>query len=135
FAFRNGASYGIFLDNTFRSSFDFGKQRGDTYSFGAEGGDLDYYFINGPEPKRVVEEFTSLVGRTPLPPLFALGYQQCRYSYYPEARVREVAGEFRNRRIPGDVIYLDIDYQQNNRPFTVDGERFPTFEQMITDLR
>ncbi len=70
-----------------------------------------------------------------MPPLFALGYQQCRYSYYPEARVREVAAEFRKRKIPADVIYLDIDYQQNNRPFTVDPERFPTFEQMISDLK
>ena len=132
---RGAAAYGMFLDNTYRSSFDFGKELRDAYSFGSDGGELDYYFIYGPEPKQVVEEFTSLVGRTPLPPLFALGYQQCRYSYYPEARVREVAGEFRNRRIPGDVIYLDIDYQQNNRPFTVDRERFPTFEQMITDLK
>lgn len=132
---RGAAAYGMFLDNTYRSSFDFGKELRDAYSFGSDGGELDYYFIYGPEPKRVVEEFTSLVGRTPLPPLFALGYQQCRYSYYPEARVREVAGEFRKRRIPGDVIYLDIDYQQNNRPFTVDRERFPTFEQMIADLK
>ena len=55
----------------------------------------------------MVSDFTALVGREPLPPLFAMGYQQCRYSYYPEARVREVAGEFRKRKIPADVIYLD----------------------------
>jgi alpha-glucosidase len=132
---RKGTAYGIFLDNTYRTNFDFGKESRDHYSFGADGGELDYYFFYGPDPKRVVEDFTSLVGRTPLPPLFALGYQQCRYSYYPEARVREVASEFRKRKIPADVIYLDIDYQQNNRPFTVDPERFPTFEQMIADLK
>ena len=134
-AMRSGVAYGMFLDNTYRSSFDFGKELRDAYSFGADGGELDYYFIYGPDPKQVIEEFTSLVGRTPLPPLFALGYQQCRYSYYPESRVREVAGEFRKRNIPADVIYLDIDYQQNNRPFTIDRERFPTFQQMITDLK
>ena len=134
-AMRGGSAYGIFLDNTYRSSFDFGKELRDVYSFGADGGELDYYFIYGPAPKQVIEEFTSLVGRTPLPPLFALGYQQCRYSYYPESRVREVASEFRKRNIPADVIYLDIDYQQNNRPFTVDRERFPTFEQMVADLQ
>ena len=134
-AMRHGSAYGIFLDNTYRSNFDFGKELRDAYSFGADAGELDYYFLYGPDPKRVIEEFTSLVGRTPLPPLFALGYQQCRYSYYPEARVREIAAEFRKRRIPADVIYLDIDYQQNNRPFTIDRERFPTFEQMIADLK
>ena len=134
-ATRKGAAYGIFLDNTYRSSFDFGKQSRDAYSFGSDGGELDYYFFYGPDPKRVLHDFTALVGRTPLPPLFALGYQQCRYSYYPEARVREVASEFRKRKIPADVIYLDIDYQQNNRPFTVDKERFPHFEQMVSDLK
>ena len=134
-AMHRGAAYGIFLDNTYRTSFDFGKASRDFYSFGADGGQLDYYFFYGPSPKRVIEDFTQLVGRTPLPPLFALGYQQCRYSYFPEARVREVAGEFRKRKIPADVIYLDIDYQQNNRPFTIDRQRFPTFEQMIKDLK
>jgi alpha-glucosidase len=132
---RNGAAYGMFLDNTYRSSFDFGKEFRDAYSFGAEAGELNYYFFYGPYPKRVVSDFTALVGRMPLPPLFALGYQQCRYSYYPEARVREVAGEFRKRNIPADVLYLDIDYQEKNRPFTIDRERFPHFEQMVKDLR
>ncbi len=131
----NGAAYGIFLDNTYRSSFDFGKEFRDAYSFGSDGGELDYYFFYGPDPKRVVSDFTALVGREPLPPLFAMGYQQCRYSYYPEARVREVAGEFRKRKIPADVIYLDIDYQEKYRPFTIDRERFPHFEGMIKDLK
>lgn len=135
FAFRNGAAYGIFLDNTYWSSFDFGKERRDTYSFGAEGGELDYYFIYGPEPKRVVQQFTQLVGRSPLPPLFALGYQQCRYSYYPESQVRDIASQFRKRKIPADVIYLDIDYQDHNRPFTVDPKGFPNFQGMVKDLR
>jgi len=133
-ATRQGAAYGLFLDNTYRSSFDFGKEFRGTYSFGADGGALDYYFFYGPSPKRVIEQFTQLVGRTPMPPLFALGYQQCRYSYYPEAQVREIAAEFRKRKIPADVLYLDIDYQQDNRPFTVNRERFPNFEGMIKDL-
>jgi alpha-glucosidase len=134
-AMRKGAAYGIFLDNTYRSNFDFGKESRDFYSFGSDGGELDYYFFYGPDPKRVIEDFTTLTGHTPLPPLFALGYQQCRYSYYPESRVREIASEFRKREIPADVIYLDIDYQQENRPFTINRERFPTFEQMIKDLK
>ena len=134
-AMRKGAAYGVFLDNTYRTSFDFGKESRDSYSFGSDGGELDYYFFYGPDPKRVIEDFTALVGRAPLPPLFALGYQQCRYSYYPESQVREIASQFRKRKIPADVIYLDIDYQQDNRPFTINRERFPTFEQMIKDLK
>ena len=134
-ALREGIAYGIFFDNTYRSAFDFGLASRDLYSFGAEGGELDYYFFAGPEPRRVLEEFTALIGRTPLPPLWSLGYQQCRYSYYPEARVREIARLLREKKIPADVIYLDIDYQDGNRPFTIDRRRFPHFEQMIRDLR
>ncbi len=133
-ALRRGRAYGLFLDNSWRSFFDLGKQARDVYSFGADGGALDYYFFYGPGPKQVVARFTALTGRTPLPPLFALGYQQSRWSYPSEARVREIASEFRKRRIPADVIYLDIEYQDGNRAFTVDRTKFPHFEQMVQDL-
>jgi len=133
-ATRQGRAYGVFLDNTYRSSFDFGKELRDAYSFGADGGELDYYFFYGPDPKKVVSDYTALTGRMPLPPLFALGYQQCRYSYYPEARVREIGNELRNRRIPADVIWLDIDYHDAYRAFTIDRKKFPNFEDMIADL-
>jgi alpha-glucosidase len=133
-ALRKGRAHGLFVDNTWRSWFDFGKQARDAYSFGADGGALDYYFIAGPEPKAVVERYADLTGKTPLPPLWTLGFQQCRYSYFPEARVYEVAKAFRAKKIPADVLYLDIDYQKDNRPFTVDAERFPHFEKMIGDL-
>ena len=131
---RKGKAYGIFLDNTWRTHFDFGKAARDMYSFGSDGGPLDYYFFYGPHPKKVLENFTALVGRSPLPPLWSLGFQQCRYSYYPEARVREIARNFRERKIPADVIYLDIDYQDRYRPFTINRQYFPNFEGMISDL-
>ena len=133
--FRKGISAGVFLDNTWRASFDFNKEYRDGYSFGSEGGPLDFYIVYGPEPRDVVETWAWLVGKTPMPPLWALGYQQSRYSYFPEAEVRRIASRLRSERIPADVIWLDIDYQSKNWPFTVDPERFPTFEQMIQDLR
>jgi alpha-glucosidase len=131
---RAGKAYGVFFDNTYRTNFQFGKFLPDYYSFGAPRGELNYYFINGPLPKRVVERYVDLTGHTPLPPLFTLGYQQCRWSYPTEARVREVTSEFRKRQIPADVIYLDIDYQDKYKPFTVDRKAFPTIEQMVKDL-
>jgi alpha-glucosidase len=130
-----GVAYGVFFDNTYWSSFDFGKESRDYLSFGAEGGELNYYFIAGPAPKTVVERFTELTGRPPLPPLWTLGYQQCRYSYYPEARVREIAATLREKNIPADTIYLDIDYQEGYAPFTINRQYFPHFEEMIADLR
>jgi alpha-glucosidase len=133
--FRNGVAAATFLDNTWRASFDFNKEYRDGYSFGSEGGPLDYYMIYGPDPKAVMRDWAWLVGTTPLPPLWSLGYQQSRYSYYPEAEVRRIASKLRSERIPADVIWLDIDFQLKNRPFTVDPERFPHFDQMIKDLK
>jgi alpha-glucosidase len=133
--YRKGLAAATFLDNTWRANFEFNKEYRDAYSFGSEGGPLDYYILYGPEPKAVVEAWAWLVGKTPLPPMWAFGYQQSRYSYYPEAEVRRIASRLRAERIPADVIWLDIDYQLKNRPFTVDPERFPTFDKMISDLR
>jgi alpha-glucosidase len=132
---RRGVAHGIFLDNTFRSNFDIGHQTEGVLSFGAEGGALDYYFIYGPEPKKVIERYTTLTGRMPLPPLWALGYHQCRYSYYPESKVRFIADNFRLRNIPADVIWLDIHYQDAYKPFTWDRRRFPDPARLIGDLR
>ena len=132
---RGGRAHGVFLDNTFRSLFDIGHESESRLSFGAEDGELDYYFIQGPEPKAVIERFTALTGRMPLPPLWALGYHQCRYSYYPEARVRWIADSFRLKRIPADVIWLDIHYQDGYNPFTWDQQRFPDPARLAADLR
>jgi alpha-glucosidase len=131
---RKGLAYGIFFDNTWRSSFDFGKEGHDFYSFGAEGGEINYYFFSGPTPAKIVQDYTALVGRSKLPPLWTLGFQQSRYSYEPEERVYEIAKTFRDKKIPADAIYLDIDYQDKNMPFTINRKEFPTFEKMISDL-
>jgi len=133
-SWNQGRVLGVLFDNTWRASFDFGKEFANAYSFGAPGGPVDYYLMYGPSPKQVVEDYAWLTGPSPLPPLWSLGYQQSRYSYYPEARVREIAGRLRADKIPADAIYLDIDYQQDNRPFTVNRQRFPAFEQMAKDL-
>ena len=132
---RAGRSTGVLLDNTWSSSFDFGRVEQDIYSFGAQGGPVDYYVFYGPDPKRVVGTYAWLTGLAPLPPLWALGFQQSRYSYDNENWVREIATRLRADRIPSDVIYLDIDFQNKNRPFTVSSERFPHFDQLLADLK
>src|SRR5580692_2107497 len=88
---RAGRTLGVLLDNTWCSSFDFGKQIDGVYSFGAEDGPLDYYVMYGPDPKHVLEGYAWLTGPPPLPPLWTLGYQQSRYSYETEDQLREVA--------------------------------------------
>ena len=131
---RGGQAHGIFLDNTWRSFFDVGREQPNLLTFGADGGDMDYYFINGPDPKKVIERYTAMTGRMPLPPLWSLGYQQCRWSYYPESRVRRLADTFRQERVPADGIWLDIHYMQDYKPFTWNHERFPNPKKMISDL-
>jgi alpha-glucosidase len=110
---RDHKAYGIFFDNTYKSYFNFGASNNRFYWFGAENGEIDYYFIGGPEIKRVVSDYSKLTGRIELPPLWALGYQQSRCSYYPESAVRFIAKKFRDENIPCDVIYLDIDYMED----------------------
>ncbi|MEW6512001.1 MAG: glycoside hydrolase family 31 protein [Bacteroidota bacterium] len=134
YGIRDGKAYGIFLDNAYRSSFDMGKEARDQYSFGAEDGDLTYYFFSGPRPEDILKRFTELVGRMPLPPLWSLGYQQCRWSYSPASRVREIANGFRSRNIPCDVIYLDIDYMDGYRIFTWNPQGFPHPEELVREL-
>ena len=132
---RKGRAHGIFLDNTFRTNFDIGHTSPGLLAFGAEGGDLNYYVIDGPAPKDVVKRFTDLTGRLPIPPRWALGYQQSRYSYYPDSKVRFIADNFRQRQIPADVIWLDIHYQEGYAPFTWDKTTFPNPSGLIADLR
>ncbi|HSD62162.1 MAG TPA: glycoside hydrolase family 31 protein, partial [Ignavibacteriaceae bacterium] len=132
---RNHKAYGIFLDNTYKSYFNMGASNNRFYWFGAEKGELDYYFINGPEIKKVINLYTMLTGRMELPPMWSLGYQQSKWSYYPESTVRTLAETFRNKQIPCDVIYLDIHYMDGYRVFTWDKNRFPDPENMLTDLK
>ncbi|MEM6967206.1 MAG: glycoside hydrolase family 31 protein [Bacteroidota bacterium] len=130
----NGIAYGIFFDNSFRSYFDFGHERANVTSFWADGGEMNYYFFYGPELLSIAEQFTDLTGKPELPPLWTLGYHQCKWSYYPESTVKAIAAEFRKRQIPCDAIYLDIDYMDGFRCFTWDKEKFPDPKRMIDEL-
>ncbi|SES68637.1 glycoside hydrolase family 31 protein [Anaerobranca gottschalkii] len=132
---KNGSGYGIFFDNPFKSYFDFGKENSKYYYFGAEDGNLDYYFIYGPSIAQVIKGYTYLTGTTPLPQLWTLGYHQSRWSYAPEGRVMEIGENFRKRDIPCDVIYLDIDYMDGFRVFTWDKEKFKEPQKMISKLK
>ncbi len=134
YGLHHGLAYGIFFDNPFRSRFDFGHERGDVCRFWAEGGEMNYYFFYGPSLLRVAEAYVSLTGRPDMPPLWALGYQQSKWSYFPDQKVRDVAQNFRARKIPCDVLHLDIDYMDGYRCFTWNPEHFPEPASLIADL-
>jgi len=133
-ALRPEVAYGIFFNTTFWSQFDIGADQPGVWRMETRGDQLDYYIIYGPEPANILRTYTKLTGRMPMPPRWALGYHQCRWSYESETVVRELAREFRDRSIPCDVIHLDIDYMHGYRVFTWSPKRFPHPAKLISDL-
>jgi alpha-glucosidase len=131
----NGIAYGIFFDNSYRSYFDFAKSSQQRVWFGAEGGEMNYYFFYGPSIKKILGRYADLTGRMPMPPLWALGNQQSRWSYYPDKMVEEVVQTYRQHDLPLDVLHLDIDYMQGYRVFTWDRDRFPNPKVLTDKLR
>ncbi len=127
-------SYGIYFDNSYRSFFDLGSEGQDYYSFWAEGGDLDYYFFNGPSLKKVIQKYSKITGTMPLPPKWSLGYHQSRYSYYPQAEVDELVKTFREKEIPCDAFHFDIHYMDDYKIYTWDEDRFPDPEAMFDNM-
>ena len=99
-------------------------------SFWADGGEMNYYFFYGPKISQVVEAYTDLTGVPELPPMWALGFHQSKWSYYPEKQVKKIASKFRKLEIPCDAIYLDIDYMEGFRCFTWDNRRFPKSKEI-----
>ena len=130
----NKVSYGVFFDNSFRTHFDFSQERRNITSFWADGGEMNYYFFYGPQMSKVVDSYTNLTGKPELPPLWALGFHQCKWSYYPESKVKEITGTFRELNIPCDAIYLDIDYMDGFRCFTWNKDYFPDPKRMVKEL-
>lgn len=126
----DGSAFGVLADTTYRCEIDLR----DGIRFTADGPPFGVYVIEAASPLEVVQQLADLTGHIPLPPLWALGYQQCRWSYFPESRVREIAAGFRSRKIPCDVLWLDIDYMDGFRVFTFDRESFPDPTKLNADL-
>lgn len=127
--------YGIFYDNTFKSYFNFGKENDDYYCFGSKDGNLDYYFIGGENMPEIINAYTYLTGRMPLPQKWALGYHQSRWGYESEEIFRSLADKLRGNNIPCDALHFDIDYMDGFKVFTWNNERFINPQLLISDLK
>jgi alpha-glucosidase len=130
----NNKAYGIFADSPSWSAFDMGSSSNEKYSFGTFSLNMDYYFIYGPKIKEVIRQYTDITGKIDLPPLWSIGYQQCRWSYYPEEKVKDLANTFRSKKIPCDVLYLDIDYMDSFKVYTSDKLKFPDLKKLTEYL-
>ncbi|QQL50425.1 glycoside hydrolase family 31 protein [Mucilaginibacter ginkgonis] len=132
----SGATYGLFFDNTHRSFFDFGATTDHKMSwFGADGGDMNYYFFGAQSVAEIIKDYTWLTGRMEMPPLWSLGYQQCRWSYMSAQEILDIAKTFRDHNIPADVMYCDIDYMDGFKIFTWNNETFPDPKSFIDKLK
>ena len=127
--------YGIFLDNSHKTFFNFGASNNRFSSFEADAGEMNYYFIAGQSVAEIIQGYTHLTGRMELPPQWSIGYQQCRYSYYPDTEVITLAKTFREKDIPADVIVLDIHYMEKYKIFTWDKKNFSNPKAMIDEIK
>ncbi|AGA90581.1 family 31 glycosyl hydrolase, alpha-glucosidase [Thioflavicoccus mobilis 8321] len=133
-AVRPRLAWGLFLNSPWYSTFDVGASDPNALTLFTLGGELDYYLFAGPTPAAVVDQLTRVTGRPALPPLWALGYHQSRWSYASDAEVHAIAQTFRERDIPLDAIHLDIDYMDGYRVFTWDPQRFPAPTETVAAL-
>jgi alpha-glucosidase len=117
----DGSAFGLLFDSTWKAELDC---RNGVF-FTAEGPAFPVAVIDRDSPAAVLAALGELAGRMALPPLWALGYQQCRWSYSPDTRVKEIADEFRAHKLPCDVLWIDIDYMDGYRCFTFDKTKFP----------
>ncbi len=131
----HGLNYGIFFDNTYRSTFNFGASNDRYSSFGADGGEMNYYFIYSSTIRQILTHYTNLTGQINIPPIWALGFQQCRWSYFPDTEVLSMAQTFREKKIPLDVMYLDIHYMDAYKVFTWNPVRFSKPAEMLGKLK
>ncbi len=126
--------YGIFMDNTWHSYWDFGHESNDYYFFAADGGNLNYYFYYGENIKEVVSAYTMMTGTTPIPQMWALGYHQSRWGYESRKDILDVAEKMRQFEIPCDAIHFDIDYMDRYKVFTFNSEKYGEPEMLTGTL-
>ncbi|MBI1315263.1 DUF5110 domain-containing protein [bacterium] len=120
----SGLCYGVWIDEPGLSTFNFGASNHRFASVRTENGHLVGWFFAGADLAEVVYQHSRVTGTSELPPLWALGYQQCRYSYYPASELLELSRQFRARRIPCDTLYLDIHYMDDYKVFSWHDKRF-----------
>jgi alpha-glucosidase len=128
-------AYGIFFDNTHKSFFNFGASNNRFSSFAADAGEMNYYFIYDTSVTGIIKQYTHLTGRMEMPPRWSIGYQQCRYSYYPDKEVLTLARTFRDKDIPADVIVMDIHYMDQYKIFTWNKKDFPDPRRLMDQLK
>lgn len=127
--------FGVYIDFPSKIIYDVGYEKKDKLEITIEGKDVDIYIINGETVKEIAQNFLKIIGKGYVPPKWAFGYLQSRWSYPTEEAVESLANEFIERDIPCDGICLDLDYMDNYKDFSLSNERFPNFEEVTRRLK
>lgn len=127
--------FGVFLDNPGSVTFDIGYTDANVLSIHPEYNDTSFYVIEGASPLEIIRTFRELIGKSYIPPMWAFGYGQSRWGYKTAGDIREVAAGYKELGIPLDMIYMDIDYMQDFKDFTINPERFPDFENFVKEMK
>ncbi len=131
----DSVTYGIFFDNSNKSYFNFGGGADEElFHFGADDGEMNYYFFGGSTVASIIKDYTNLTGRTPMPPLWSLGFQQSRWGYDNQEQLLTIAKTFREKKMPADVIVSDINYMDDYKVFTW-SSKYPDVKGMLSQMK
>ena len=128
-------TFGLFVDYPARLTFDIGYTRMDTLTIRCEEANLYLYLIEGESAYEIVRAFRKLIGRSYIPPKFAFGYGQSRWGYVTKEDFYKVAEGYRKNHIPMDMIYMDIDYMQDYKDFTLNKKNFQDFPEFVQKMK
>jgi alpha-glucosidase len=128
-------TFGLFVDYPAKLTFDIGYTRSDLLKISCEDSNLYLYVIEGTDAYDIVKQFRKLIGRSYIPPKFAFGFGQSRWGYRTKEDFRNVAAGYRDNQIPIDMIYMDIDYMQDYKDFTLNKENFSDFPEFVQEMK
>ena len=124
---------GFFVDNAYKANIDFTHER--VYSYQFSGGQYTEYVFAGPRMDQILMDYTLVTGRMAIPPVWALGHHQCRFHDYTEAEILAIGRTYRERKIPCDVLWLDIGHMDGFRVFTWDASKFPDVPALLQKMQ
>ena len=128
-------TFGLFFDYPGQITFDIGYTRQDTLSAACERADMNLYVIDGDSAYDIVKQFRKIIGRSYIPPKYAFGFGQCRWGYKTADDFKNVVKQYRENHLPIDMLYMDIDYMQDYKDFTVNPEEFPDFKAFVDEMK
>ena len=130
-----GDRFGVFFDYPARITFDIGYTDSDTLLVSTEKSDIDVYIVEGETLREIVKNFRTIIGMSYIAPKWAFGFMQSRWSYFTKDDVVRIADSYKDARVPLDAIFLDIDYMERYKDFTINDERFPDFAQFVSYMK